>query len=112
MKNSKQIINNENLFTYKLKLENGSSLTLHKESYSDGTCFYTLEDERGKWDVNHGSYYLQDLINQMELEKEVEIEASERSYNKNNPKKITIYKELKKWRQDIINNLIELCVAE
>lgn len=41
-------------------------LKLHKQDYSDGTCFYTLEDNRGEWRVDYGNHDLSELIGVLE----------------------------------------------
>lgn len=41
-------------------------LRLHRQDYSDGTCFYTLEDSRGQWRVDYGNHDLLELIGVLE----------------------------------------------
>jgi len=38
------------------------NLTLHRQDYSDGTCFYTLEDDKGEFRVDYGNRNLSELI--------------------------------------------------
>lgn len=38
------------------------NLRLHKQDYSDGTCFYSLQDSKGDFRVNYGNYDLTKLI--------------------------------------------------
>jgi len=57
----KRIIGNEYL-SYNKYL----NLKLHKQNYSDGTCFYTLEDNRGEFRVNYGNRDLKELIKVLE----------------------------------------------
>ena len=73
----KKITGNEVLF--KESTNNGYSLSLHKQSYSDGTCFYSLKDKLGRWSVNHGSNNINDLLEQMKLEKSIAIETKNRN---------------------------------
>lgn len=105
--NNHKIIGNQILFVCKSEL--GGILKLHKQLYSDETCFYTLEDGRGDWNVNYGSNNLQDLIKQMQLEINIEQEKSQKDCIKNNPKIKVMYDELKRWKQEVINNL-QLCL--
>ena len=48
-------------------------LKLHKQSYSDNTCFYTLEDKYGDFRVDYGNENLQELINVLERENEINL---------------------------------------
>lgn len=41
-------------------------LRLHRQDYSDGTCFYTLEDNRGEFRVDYGNHKLVELIKVLE----------------------------------------------
>ena len=41
-------------------------LRLHRQDYSDGTCFYTLEDGRGQWRVDYGNSDLSELVKVLE----------------------------------------------
>ena len=59
--NERKITGNDILNFYKSK-------SLHRQSYSDGTCFYTLQDRYGNWKLNHGSKDLTDIIDQLEHE--------------------------------------------
>lgn len=40
---------------------------IYKQSYSDGTCFYTLKDVYGRWNVGDGSHYLDDVLKRIEI---------------------------------------------
>jgi hypothetical protein len=93
---------NEVLFESKSQLGNMKVQSLHKQSYSDGTCFYTLQDKLGNWDVSHGSYDIKDLI------KQIEYEVKKYSSYKDNDLLQSIYKEITRWNLDIINNLKKL----
>ena len=57
----KRIIGNEYLCENK-----HLGLRLHRQDYSDGTCFYTLEDNRGQWRVDYGNHDLLELIGVLE----------------------------------------------
>ena len=41
-------------------------LRLHRQDYSDGTCFYSLEDGKGQFRVDYGNRDLSELINVLE----------------------------------------------
>ena len=41
-------------------------LRLHRQDYSDGTCFYTLEDNRGQWRADYGNHDLSELVKVLE----------------------------------------------
>lgn len=62
----KRIIGNEYLCRNKYL-----GLKLHKQSYSDGTCFYALEDNNGRFRVNYANSDLSELIKV--LERRIEI---------------------------------------
>ena len=47
-------------------------LRLHRQDYSDGTCFYSLQDNRGQFRVNYGNYDLSELVKV--LERKIEID--------------------------------------
>ena len=47
-------------------------LKLHRQDYSDGTCFYTLQDKFGEFRVNHGSKNLEKLIDVLERENQLD----------------------------------------
>ena len=57
----RKIIGNEYLCTNEYL-----GLKLHRQDYSDGTCFYTLQDKFGEFRVNHGNKNLEELINVLE----------------------------------------------
>lgn len=48
------------------------NLKLHKQNYSDGTCFYTLEDNHGDFSVDYGKSKLSELIKVLEGNIEVD----------------------------------------
>ena len=52
--NNHKIINNEILFTCKNELTE-KCLSLHKQSYSNDTSFYSLQDANKNWKVNYAS---------------------------------------------------------
>lgn len=47
-------------------------LRLHRQDYSDGTCFYTLQDNRGQWRVDYGNRDLSELVKVLERGIEVD----------------------------------------
>lgn len=57
----KRIIGNEYLCGNK-----HLGLRLHRQDYSDGTCFYTLQDNSGQWRVDYGNHDLSKLIKVLE----------------------------------------------
>lgn len=57
----KRIIGNEYLCENKYL-----GLRLHRQDYSDGTCFYTLQDDRSQWPVDYGNHDLSKLIKVLE----------------------------------------------
>lgn len=63
----KRIIGNEYLCENK-----HLGLRLHRQDYSDGTCFYSLQDNRGQFRVDYGNRSLSELIKV--LEREIEID--------------------------------------
>ncbi|MFJ3388797.1 hypothetical protein [Lysinibacillus sp. NPDC086135] len=64
----KKITSNLELFTIKYPK---STLTLHKQTYSDNTCFYSLQEPNGSFKVNYGSRDINDLISQLQHENKV-----------------------------------------
>lgn len=48
------------------------SLQLHKQDYSDGTCFYTLEDNRGQFRIDYGNHDVSGLINVLQRGMEID----------------------------------------
>ena len=63
----KRIIGNEYLCENK-----HLGLRLHRQDYSDGTCFYMLKDNRGQWRVDYGNHNLLELIGVLERGIEVD----------------------------------------
>lgn len=63
----RKIIGNEYLCTNEYL-----GLKLHRQDYSDGTCFYTLQDKFGEFRVNHGNKNLEELINVLERENQLD----------------------------------------
>lgn len=104
------ITNDEILFTCELKLDRISRLSLWKQSYSDGTCFYTLQDENKNWKVEYGSRDLKELIAQLEHELKVEEEYKSHELMEKYPFMIHVYNEVKKWRENILSNVQALIV--
>lgn len=47
-------------------------LRLHRQDYSDGTCFYSLHDKSGQFCVNYGNCDLSELIKVLEEEIEAD----------------------------------------
>jgi hypothetical protein len=91
---TKTIVKDEVLFTHKVNLERCDDLNLCRQSYSDGTCFYTLQDSRGNWKIEYGSRDILELIEQLEHEIKIERQHLQRGYNKTNPDIQKIFKEL------------------
>jgi len=102
------ITGNDILFTCKPNLGINMSLSLHKQSYSDGTCFYTLQDRWGNWEVNRASRNILDLIKQVKREIEIESSVRKRDSYKANPEIRAIYDEAIRWKEEILANLIAL----
>lgn len=96
---------NEILFTSKLNFENGSSLSLCKQSYSDGNCFYTLKNQRGFYSIEHAHSDINAMIKQVEKELKISQKDANRSYNRNNPQIKAIHDEVIRWKKEILTNL-------
>ncbi len=103
----KTITNNEILFTCKLDLPGGGSLSLHKQSYSDGTCFYTLQDRFGFYKIEYASRYISDLIKQVTREIEIGARATKKPYNKSNAAVQEIHNAVQAWMKEVLRNLEE-----
>jgi hypothetical protein len=86
--NRRLITGNEVLF--ESKLNNRFMLRLHKQSYSNGTCFYSLQDQYGHWNVSRGGQ-LEEIIEQ--IKHELTIDSMEEAIN---------------WHTDILNKLLEV----
>jgi hypothetical protein len=103
----RKITKNEIMFQHECA-ETKEALSLHKQYYSDGTCFYSLQDKSGDFCVNYGSDNLQDLIEQMELE----IKCDKRWFDKkfeDYPQNIKeIYSAVLDWHTHILNSLIAI----
>jgi len=41
--------------------------TIHRQSYTDGTCFYTLKDIYGHWNIGDGNRSLDDILKRVEF---------------------------------------------
>jgi hypothetical protein len=100
IKGQKKIVNNEILF--KSNSKNGEVLSLHKQSYSDGTCFYSLRDWNGNFPLNYASRYLHDI------KEAVSNEIESMSDSMNNSETYLSNKELQRnivalinWKQEI-----------
>ncbi|MNW54714.1 hypothetical protein D3C74_323290 [compost metagenome] len=65
----KKITGNTELFAIKLNLL--GTKFLKRQDYSDGSCFFTIQDNRGNWKIEHGSNSIKPIINQIEHEKKV-----------------------------------------
>lgn len=102
------ITNNEILFTCKDNVERPVDLTLHKQSYSDGTCFYSLQDRRGNWKVQHGSMDLNELIKQMEHEIKISESVKEEEFYKTNEDIRKVYDEIERWKMEIASKIKEI----
>ena len=92
------VVSNDMLFTCKSSL--GDTLSLHKQSYSDGTCFYMLRDNSGNMKAEHGNSSLLKLVRQ--FKHEIKIDGSCKSRNE---KINIIHKEVVKWKEGIIRNM-------
>lgn len=102
----KTITNNEILFTCKADIEKEVVLlSLHKQSYSDGTCFYSLQDNRGNWKVDHGNKDLNKLIEQMEHELRIHQEYKDTKYIIDNEEVRKVYEAIEEWKMNIINQM-------
>ncbi|MFB0831526.1 hypothetical protein ACEU2D_18225 [Brevibacillus laterosporus] len=99
IENKRKITGNKNLFT--CNLSSGIAYSLHKQNYSDGTCFYTIKDEKGNSKVEYGNTDLQKLIKQLQYELKIEKE-SKIEYN---PVVLNIQNEFKKWKEAMIEYL-------
>lgn len=62
-------------------------ITLKKQTYANNTCFYSLQDSRGNFKVNHASSNINDLISQLMHENNVYIEGLNK-YNNETVKNI------------------------
>jgi len=89
------VVSNDMLFTCKSSL--GDTLSLHKQSYSDGTCFYMLKDNSDKMKAEHGNSSLKKLIRQLKHE----IKVSGPCKNRNDKINI-IHKEVFRWKETFI----------
>lgn len=78
IKNKKKITGNHKLFTVYYP---SNRLSLHKQTYSDGTCFYSLLDRNDRSKVNYGSRNLDDLITQLKHENKVYTDYRKESDN-------------------------------
>lgn len=106
----KTITNNEVLFSCKSKF--GDILTLHKQSYSDGTCFFTLEDRNGNWKLEYGNHKISALLKQVKREIKIDSSVEKENFYKTNPEIKAIYDSIKDWKQKIANNLKTLSLKE
>jgi hypothetical protein len=105
---TKTITNNEILFTCKPNLNRVSAKLLHKQSYSDGTCFYSLQDRMGNWKVDHGNRDLNELIKQMEHELRIHQEWKETKYLVENEEVRKVYQAIEEWNIEMINKMKEI----
>ena len=92
------VVSNDMLFTCKSSL--GDTLSLHKQSYSDGTCFYMLKDDSGNMKAEHGNSSLLKLIRQLKHE----IKVAGPCKNRNDKINI-IHKEVVRWKENIIRSM-------
>lgn len=98
---TRKITNNEILFTC-----NGvSSLSLHKQSYSDNTCFYSLQDCQGHYKLAYGSRNINDLINRLDKEIEAHKKSVKDSFINDCKELQETYRKTIEFKQDIINKL-------
>jgi len=104
----RQITNNEILFTCKLNLDREETLLLHKQSYSDGTCFYTLQDSRENWKIDYGSRTIEGLIKQIKREIRIDSGCKKENWYKTQPNIRAIYNEYLQWKNEVLANLVAL----
>jgi hypothetical protein len=102
----------EVLFTCTANLDRPIKISLCKQSYSDGTCFYTLQDQNGNWKVEYGSRDLNELIEQINHELKVEEEYRPHDMIKKYPQIKYVYDEVLRWRKDILSNLQALTARD
>ena len=105
IKNNKKITGNEILFT--CKIVSNYTLSFHKQSYSDGTCFYTLQDEKGDWNVGYGSDNISNLIARMQREITI-YKIPETKYKKYPQEARNILNSYANMRKEVLNNLLEI----
>ncbi|MCC0764780.1 hypothetical protein IR151_17440 [Clostridioides sp. ES-S-0006-03] len=100
--NNKKIIGNKILFTEVCKLDNQSLiLSLHKQSYSDNTSFYSLRDRYNNFKLEYGSNNIEDLIIQIEKE----IFLKERYIKEQDETHVEHLKKIYNWKINIFNRL-------
>ena len=107
------ITGNRVLFRREIYLESGVALSLHQQSYSDGTRHYTLQDDHGQWRVEHGSNNLEDLVKQMRLEIAVDHKYLDMCKSWGNAPSIVIdtCRKVIAWHESILHSL-EQIIAE
>lgn len=106
---SKTLVSKENLFTHKLGLRN-FVLTLNKETYSDGSSFYSLVDYYGNSKVERASNNLNDLIEQLVREQNEYDKASKSEVNREYQEVQNNFKLINEWYNKIITNMKGLLV--
>lgn len=108
IENKKKITGNEILFICKFNFNNNNNtLSLHKQSYSNGTCFYTLQDNAGNWKVKYGNEEISELIKQIEYELKINIQH-EKQFEDYPELVQEIHKAHKEWYRDILYNLKQI----
>lgn len=96
--NQVEVTRNEVLFTHRARTDNRKQLILHKRSYSDGSSFYSLKDEKGFPEMQQKDKKLNDLIEQVGTE----IDNYEEHINKNASRS---FFNIAKWKRDTLNDL-------
>ena len=101
----KKIVKNEILFTNVLKSDRNIKMSLNKQTYSDGTSFYTLEDKDGNWELRHGSNSIDDLIESMLKDIKKDLLIKEKNSVNENPDVHEIYNQIINWKYTILDNI-------
>ncbi|MEW5569639.1 hypothetical protein [Rossellomorea marisflavi] len=105
---TKTVLNDEILKTYPHHLNESIVLNLCKQNYSDGTSFYTLQDIRGNWKIEHASRTIDKLIKQIEHEISVENEFLDTPYISGNPEVLDVYQKSISRLKRIVKDMEEI----
>jgi hypothetical protein len=104
--NNVKITGNEILFVRNAAFDNYNiCLTLHKQNYSNGHSFYSLQDNDGQFKLGYGSEKIEDLIKQIESEILIDSSIENEQYFKKNIQLQNNYYVIKRWREDIVNQM-------
>ena len=104
--NDHKITGNEILFT--CKAESKHSISLHKQSYSNNTCFYTLKDANRNWKLNYGSDNIIKLIESVTYELKYNLSLKDQEAYKTTDAVKKIIDDEISFNEDILNNLNKL----